>query len=824
MGNSLNCASGNAHKPRDHSKGMIDQKESFVDYMSPNDPANSSVAPDLLPIEAAHFAKERRVSRKDSAVGSLPNSPKSSNNNERSDAFAFEKAFKLSQLQSPNPPLVTIPLPSTANGTEDGSTSPKPPNNSENCYVNIKPFSFPLPPLPDNDNLNNSHCSISSGGAISQEEVTPPSTRRRSERLSALEELDNIESPKLPPRPSRLTLCSMSSASQLPVMSTPLQIADDNVSEESAIKSPPPRQVVFTDLFADSLGSEGETPEPYDFSMTASNTSKPEVNTSVIKKRPKKPPRNYSYRAATLPKRISHTTEEVMELWDEVRKALSLERLKDTTSLHISEEEDDEDEIYQNLYAARMRSWQIMCLAQDVLLERLKPDRVWECFLSESLVSEVEYETLGVAACDQKMSNQLIIDRILEHGDGWFDRLREILRIHEDQRQISNLLEALNDVFIIGAKANKWTFSLTTKHCTVRQARPSSISDQPDLIGDTAEGLQPIVWLEVYDENFGNTSCTALGEVLRKYNVISQLNLGKNRLTPKGISKLCPGIQGNRCLEKLNLRLNPLENEGLAILSKALERNGSIKELILCHTQLQVGAGDSLAHIFSHNSSLEVIDLSYNELTDADCSCLASGLERNQSLLTLNLRGNQITHEGCKQIVAALRTNISLQALDLSHNQVTDKGLYYLSEIVHYYDNLRELHLESCGITQEGCAMLTEALSENHSLAALYLSNNPIGDEGCETLADMLVNNIALQTLYLNLCSINRTGLHRLLTVISHDNFTLRTLGVCNNNIEVYNDDLVQDGFEAVDIRNALNRALEHNKERKILTWGKALS
>lgn len=45
-----------------------------------------------------------------------------------------------------------------------------------------------------------------------------------------------------------------------------------------------------------------------------------------------------------------------MELWDQVRKALSEERLKETTTLQISEEEDDEeDEIYQNLYAARMR-------------------------------------------------------------------------------------------------------------------------------------------------------------------------------------------------------------------------------------------------------------------------------------------------------------------------------------------------------------------------------------------------------------------------------------------------------------------------------------
>lgn len=229
-----------------------------------------------------------------------------------------------------------------------------------------------------------------------------------------------------------------------------------------------------------------------------------------------------------------------------------------------------------------------MCLAQDVIVERLKPDRVWECFLSESLVTEAEYDALKVSSCSQRESSQMVIDQILEHGDGWFDRLRELLRIHEDQKQISNLLEALNDVFIIGAKANKWMFSLTTKHCTVQQTRPRSLSDQPDLIGDTAEGQQPVVILEVFDENFGNSSCPALADVLRKYNIISKLDVGKNRITAKGLSKLMCGIEGNRCLEKLSLRLNPLGNDGLEYLVRAMERNCSITEIVLCHTQLQV--------------------------------------------------------------------------------------------------------------------------------------------------------------------------------------------------------------------------------------------
>lgn len=234
------------------------------------------------------------------------------------------------------------------------------------------------------------------------------------------------------------------------------------------------------------------------------------------------------------------------------------------------------------------RSWQIMCLAQDFIVERLKPDRVWECFLSESLITETEFEVLNIESCSQRESSQRVIDQILEHGDGWFDRLRELLRIHEDQRQISNLLEALNDIFIIGAKANKWMFSLTTKHCTVQQARPKSLSDQPDLIGDTAEGQQPVVILEVFDENFGNNSCPALAEVLRKYNIISRLDVGKNKITAKGLSKLINGIEGNRCLEKLSLRLNPLGNSGLEHLVHGMERNSSISEIVLCHTQIQV--------------------------------------------------------------------------------------------------------------------------------------------------------------------------------------------------------------------------------------------
>jgi len=177
--------------------------------------------------------------------------------------------------------------------------------------------------------------------------------------------------------------------------------------------------------------------------------------------------------------------------------------------------------------------------------------------------------------------------RILEHGDGWFDKLRELLRAHEDQKEISCLLEALNDIFIIGSKANKWTFSLTTQHCTVTTSRPRSITEQPDLIGDILD-RQPIINLILYDENLGNSSCAPIGKLLSQYNVIAQLNVGKNRISARGVRALAEGLADSQSLEKLNLRLNPIENSGIVILVESLKRNKSVRELNLCHIDLQV--------------------------------------------------------------------------------------------------------------------------------------------------------------------------------------------------------------------------------------------
>ena len=75
----------------------------FVSYTQ-----HGQAAPDILPIEAANFARERRLSKRSN--NSNPASPAwqdktNLNNNDQPDVFTFETAFRMSQLQR-TPPLV----------------------------------------------------------------------------------------------------------------------------------------------------------------------------------------------------------------------------------------------------------------------------------------------------------------------------------------------------------------------------------------------------------------------------------------------------------------------------------------------------------------------------------------------------------------------------------------------------------------------------------------------------------------------------------------------------------------------------------------------
>lgn len=156
---------------------------------------------------------------------------------------------------------------------------------------------------------------------IPQEEVTPPMMRRAPPSLP--DDSDSVASPKLPPRPSNLVISAYvrSTSAHVTIQrSRPglclcligkprlclLLQGCESSSDESAVKTPLPRKaVVFEGMsmsYADDMVTSYEADASDDKLMCDSDTP-------AIQKRPRKPPRNYSYKASTLPKRISHTTE-----------------------------------------------------------------------------------------------------------------------------------------------------------------------------------------------------------------------------------------------------------------------------------------------------------------------------------------------------------------------------------------------------------------------------------------------------------------------------------------------------------------------------------
>lgn len=74
---------------------------------------SGQAAPDILPIEAANFARERRLSKRSNNSSSNPASPSGMektnlNNNDKPEVFTFETAFRLAQLQRTSPMVSSV--------------------------------------------------------------------------------------------------------------------------------------------------------------------------------------------------------------------------------------------------------------------------------------------------------------------------------------------------------------------------------------------------------------------------------------------------------------------------------------------------------------------------------------------------------------------------------------------------------------------------------------------------------------------------------------------------------------------------------------------
>ncbi|XP_059988836.1 leucine-rich repeat-containing protein 45 isoform X4 [Lagenorhynchus albirostris] len=144
--------------------------------------------------------------------------------------------------------------------------------------------------------------------------------------------------------------------------------------------------------------------------------------------------------------------------------------------------------------------------------------------------------------------------------------------------------------------------------------------------------------LDLATQSLTVDTCRALGKLLQKEALLTELVLSDCMLSEEGAVLLLQGLCVNTIVRFLDLKGNNLRASGAEALAKLLRQNKSIQSLTLEWNSLGT----------------------WEEAFAAFCGALAA----NGALRQLDLRNNQISHKGAEELALALKSNTSLQQLD----------------------------------------------------------------------------------------------------------------------------------------------------------------
>ena len=243
---------------------------------------------------------------------------------------------------------------------------------------------------------------------------------------------------------------------------------------------------------------------------------------------------------------------------------------------------------------------------------------------------------------------------------------------------------------------------------------------------------------------------------------LAVLNLAQDKISSKGISKLCEVLDHQHLpeLNGLNLFGNPILDAGASLLFDTLTTKGPPKL-----TKLRL-AGCSLRHKFiphiGDHCKLTYLSFRVNDLRDVGVRLLCDNfLTKEHCKLTHLILGRcSITHGSISELCEALREEHSeLGTLDLSVNAIADEGACMLFEdaLTKEHCKRNELNIVTCFLTHLCIPTLCRTLQSEHcKLTNLILDHNAIRDEGvCELFESGLTNeHCKLTELSLAECSL----------------------------------------------------------------------
>ncbi|KRY33795.1 Protein phosphatase 1 regulatory subunit 37 -like protein [Trichinella spiralis] len=266
--------------------------------------------------------------------------------------------------------------------------------------------------------------------------------------------------------------------------------------------------------------------------------------------------------------------------------------------------------------------------------------------------------------------------------------------------------------------------SVDFENCSLDDAALSSLSDILEFY-NSAHHLNLS-----YNQSVGPWGWQELFRMLRRSSSLKGLYLRNTSVNERSLTALARVLRVQMSLTCLNLEKCSLGGKSLMLLAGALRVNNVVRELYLGENGLSPVDGISLFNLLFANRSLEVLDLRSNRLEDIGVGHICDALKhaevvKRSRLASLCLRNNKITASGLAFIVSMLAGNRTVRCLDLSQNTIGNEGMTLFKESLIKSKSLEKLFLQATQITCPGAIALAECLADSKSLMSLDLRRNP---------------------------------------------------------------------------------------------------
>ncbi|XP_025715729.1 leucine-rich repeat-containing protein 45 isoform X1 [Callorhinus ursinus] len=178
--------------------------------------------------------------------------------------------------------------------------------------------------------------------------------------------------------------------------------------------------------------------------------------------------------------------------------------------------------------------------------------------------------------------------------------------------------------------------------------------------------------LDLATQSLTVDTCRALGKLLQKEVLLTELILSDCMLSEEGATLLLQGLCAHTVVRFLDLKGNNLQAAGAEALGQLLRQNKSIQSLTLEWNNLGTweDAFATFCGALAGNGTLRQLDLRNNQISHKGAEELALALTCNASLQQLDLRWNSIGLLGGRALVNSLPRNRTLWRLELAGNNI----------------------------------------------------------------------------------------------------------------------------------------------------------